>query len=63
MNEIGISYVWDIPEQNYKYLEEICSLFSVKISRKVEEILFQWDKTEKPLWMAFWSTSEASASN
>ena len=39
------------------------SLFLVKISRKVEEILFQRDKTEKPLRMAFWSTSEASSSN
>ena len=29
------------------------SLFPVKISRKVEEILFQQDKTEKPLRMAF----------
>ena len=29
------------------------SLFPVKISRKVEEILFQQDKTEKLLRMAF----------
>ena len=29
------------------------SLFPVKISRKVEEILCQRDETEKPLGMAF----------
>ena len=33
--------------------ETVNSLFPVKISRKVEEILFQQDKTEKLLQMAF----------
>ena len=45
-----------------KYMTSLISLFPVKISRKVEEILFQQDKTEKLLQMAFWM-SKASSSN
>ena len=40
---------------NFQFLIKLwkISLFPVKIFRKVEEILFQRDKTEKPLGMAF----------
>ena len=53
----------NIPLPIGPYIKMYNSLFPVKISWKVEEILFQRDKTEKPLRMAFWNTSEASNSN
>ena len=47
LHSIGVFMIFQIP------LSLNNSLFPVKISQKVEEILFQRDKTEKLLRMAF----------
>ena len=50
---VGVGRVFLKVRQFLRITKGENSLFPVKISRKVEEILFQQDKTEKLLQMAF----------